>query len=364
VIACCALNSSHAQSTAASIELGTASMRYADSLTASAVSVSPALQFSNSRFALGGSGTFSRLAGSSTSSGVLSGTVIGPGFGGFVLEFEGTTGGSVHGDGSRTGQMLGMARARREGASSGVFVGAGLGRTSAGSWRSVSQVDAGGWVGSGRASLSLTLTPTSVDDSINFTDTFLSAHRAQSMVDLDASMGVRSGSQFPSLPADRKTWGSFALTWHVRPDVGIVASAGTYPVSLTEGFPGGRFLSVSVRLTPRQFQSPREIPMVLVTPSGPVVREFRTRRLSADTWVLRVRAASANSVQLMGDFSAWTPVGLRQEPGGWWSVTLRLASGAYELAVRTDGGEWSTPPGLIAARDEFGGTVGRLTIPK
>ena len=53
-----------------------------------------------------------------------------------------------------------------------------------------------------------------------------------------------------------------------------------------------------------------------------------------------------------------TPVG-----GGWWSTSRAIGSGAHEMNVRVNGGAWEPPPGLVAIRDEFGGTTGLLVIP-
>ena len=71
---------------------------------------------------------------------------------------------------------------------------------------------------------------------------------------------------------------------------------------------------------------------------------------------------NALRVELSGDFTAWRPVQLRGEDGGWWSVSLPIAPGTYQMNVRVDGGGWIVPPGLTAIADEFGATVGILTI--
>jgi len=46
----------------------------------------------------------------------------------------------------------------------------------------------------------------------------------------------------------------------------------------------------------------------------------------------------------------------------WWSVTLPLKRGNYQMNVRVNGGQWLVPPGLLSMVDEFGGTVGLLVI--
>jgi hypothetical protein len=46
----------------------------------------------------------------------------------------------------------------------------------------------------------------------------------------------------------------------------------------------------------------------------------------------------------------------------WWTVTLPLSTGAYQMNVRVNGGEWLVPPGLTPLKDEFGGTTGLLVV--
>jgi len=46
----------------------------------------------------------------------------------------------------------------------------------------------------------------------------------------------------------------------------------------------------------------------------------------------------------------------------WWSTTLPLKRGNYQMNVRVNGGQWIVPPGLLSMVDEFGGTVGLLVI--
>ena len=56
--------------------------------------------------------------------------------------------------------------------------------------------------------------------------------------------------------------------------------------------------------------------------------------------------------------------GLRlvRESGGWWTTTIRMPAGRYEMNVRVNGGRWIVPPGLEASKDEFGGAVGILVL--
>ena len=46
----------------------------------------------------------------------------------------------------------------------------------------------------------------------------------------------------------------------------------------------------------------------------------------------------------------------------WWSATLPIAAGTYQMNVRIDGGAWLAPPGLMTSTDEFAGVVGILIV--
>ena len=41
-----------------------------------------------------------------------------------------------------------------------------------------------------------------------------------------------------------------------------------------------------------------------------------------------------------------------------------MGRGLHHISVRVDGGAWGAPPGLLTARDGFGGEVGVLMIGK
>jgi 1,4-alpha-glucan branching enzyme len=89
---------------------------------------------------------------------------------------------------------------------------------------------------------------------------------------------------------------------------------------------------------------------------------FEVRRIDARTRELRVRAPSASTVEVMGDFTEWRPVSLHSEQNGWWTVQLTVNPGIHELNVRIDGGPWTVPQGLPRKSDEFGSSVGVLVI--
>jgi len=92
------------------------------------------------------------------------------------------------------------------------------------------------------------------------------------------------------------------------------------------------------------------------------VTGFTAQRTVADSVKLKVNAPGAALVEVSGDFTNWTPLRLEHVEENWWSTTLPLKRGNYQMNVRVNGGQWIVPPGLLSMVDEFGGTVGLLVI--
>ena len=68
------------------------------------------------------------------------------------------------------------------------------------------------------------------------------------------------------------------------------------------------------------------------------------------------------AVEINGDFTQWRAIQLTRGSDDWWSATLPIAAGTYQMNVRIDGGAWLAPPGLMTSTDEFAGVVGILIV--
>ena len=81
------------------------------------------------------------------------------------------------------------------------------------------------------------------------------------------------------------------------------------------------------------------------------------------TRLLRLRVPNARRVELMADFTGWTPVPLeRASATGEWCVAVAVPPGVHRVNVRIDDRDWEVPAGLAPVRDEFGGAVGILVV--
>jgi hypothetical protein len=359
-----------AQRVTSSLDIGGAAMRYADSLTANGGSLSTALAIEWPRATLGGAATFSHFASGWSSQGAMNASVFSHPAGLFVAELAGTAGGSAHQDGTRTGQALGALRGHLMADRSGGWVGGGEGRTWDGvGWRNVLNAEIAGWTKVGDATFLASITPTSVD-SIRYTDSQGSIRWSRSYVELGGEIGFRAGATGAAIGGSGRHWGSVAATAWFAPNLGLVLSGGTYPIDLTQGFPGGRFLTLSLRIrsSPPGSTSSRSTDGGASTngTDGDIERAltFRALTIGQGRVQLEVQAPAAQSVDVSGDFTSWRPMPLARVGGGKWVGSLPIDPGTHQINIRVNTGRWMVPPGLPPITDEFGGSAGLMVIEK
>ena len=354
-----------AQQVVSSLDVQETQLRYADSLNAAATGITPSLRLGWDNATVAASGTFAQLARSWSTNGSLGASVFTPSAGAFSAELAGTLGGSAHQDGTNTGVAIGMGRLHIDAASLGAWVGGGGGATSDGSrWRSVKEGELGLWYSRGPVDATLTAQPTAVDDSIRYTDVTAEGRWHVGMFDLGAVAVTRAGSHLPSLGASPSAWGSVSAVAWLLPRVALLASAGTYPVDYTQGFPGGRFVSAGVRIaltrTARPALATRPLEPVAAATS---VTELQLAGGAAGRRILRLKVPGARTVEVTGDFTGWAPTALSRGADGWYSYETPLSPGTYQMNVRVNGGKWLPPPSLTTVTDEFGGLTAVLIVP-
>ena len=121
--------------------------------------------------------------------------------------------------------------------------------------------------------------------------------------------------------------------------------------------PGGRFLRIGARLSPRA-AAPSPLRPHRPAEVRPGAASMDLRRLEDGRYVIAVRAPRARIVEISADFTSWEPVALEQVTADRWETTVSLAPGAYRINVRVDGERWLAPPGAAEVDDSFGGTAG------
>ena len=361
-----------AQRVMSTIDLTGTGVWYADSIRAAGTSIAPAIRFDWPNATLAGSFAFSQLGRTGSSiQGSVAPTVSTPSLGPFSAELEGSFGGSSHHDGTKTGAALGMTRLYAARANASAWVGIGGGGTWDGSvWRRVSQREAGAWLERNNTAALLTVAPIVVEDTLSYTDTQLSLHYTPTNKDFEFGFtgGWRAGSVGPEIGGTARTWGSLSGSVWLSSRVAIVASAGTYPVDFTQGYPGGRFATLSLRFASRGVRRSSEtvtthdIGSDRTEPSRPMATDFVVHAEESPRHTIRIEARGAQTVEINGDFTQWRPKNLIQKPDGAWAVSIPIVPGAHQVNIRIDGGAWVAPPGLLTSTDEFGGIVGILII--
>lgn len=159
------------------------------------------------------------------------------------------------------------------------------------------------------------------------------------------------------------------------PGVQLVAQTGMQLADVLRAIPQARYLGVSLRWIPTHRAAPRErranagalsapmaidsAPTALVTRTGEVVI---TRDPGRSTIGLVLDAPAEAVVEVMSSATNWTPARAVRE-GSAFTHKIELPAGTHTIAVRINGGAWRAPRGLVAVSDDFGGTMGKVTVP-
>jgi hypothetical protein len=347
----------------ASLDAGGTRVAYDTASSVSAFVLSPVVRLTGSSTSLYADGSISRFAdGSWSVQGTALSSVFTPALAGFRGELVGTAAASDAEGATGTGGVLGQARIHWLRPGGGIWAGGGVGRMSDGlAWRTTALTELGGWLRIGPATAVVTGTPNWISDSLRFVDLESYARVVRGPVDASAFAGLRRWGR-PS-DAEGSTWAGITGAYWLGEHVAVVAAIGSYPADFSEGFPAGRYVSLGLRLATRRPPAPeRETVRLRLPELEPVVAEFEAVTLADGSRALRIHAAGAARVEVMGDFTDWQPVALERQAGNRWSVALPVPPGVHRMNVRVDGGAWGVPPGVPVLRDEFGGAVGILVV--
>ena len=353
-----------AQRVESALDAGGVAIQYADTLSGVAATITPHVFGDWGNRIADLSGTYSQFGSNWSIQGTANGSLFSR-VGGFLGELSLFAGGSSHRDGSRTGELLANGRLHFQRGRTELFAGIGGGKTLFGhETRTIvlGELGAETDVESGVATFSFT--PVTMGDSIKYADSQLSFVIQRPLFDLSALLGGRLGDQLTSLGGTTRVWGNVSVSRWLTSNFAVVASGGTYPIDPTQGYPGGRFVSLGLRIA----SAARRVSLPSIDASASPsdsnvasVVKFLTDR-TAGVVTFRIFAPSAQSVELTGDFTNWEPLAAVSVGDGWWSVARPLNLGKYQMNLRIDGGKWVVPPGLLAIVDEFGGDVGLLVI--
>ena len=352
--------------TVGSLDAGVTRIGYTDLPGVTAYSVAPTLQLFRSNASLLANGVFSRFGGGGwTLQGTTTGSVFVPRGSRVQAELGGTLGGSTDDGGNKSAEALGQIRLHLGGPRHGLWVGGGLGRAYDGTmWQTIGLAEAAGWARLGDITAVLSTSPNWVGSDLRFLDSQATTRLVRGRFELGAYGGLRAWFKPGDSPATG--WGGGTAAFWLNTHLAIVAAGGSYPQDLAQGFPGGAYLSLTIRIATHRPPTPSGVEAqeyrLLQPLVRPVVPDFRVTTMTAPARLVRLRAPRATSVEIMGDFTDWEPVALRKGPHDEWSVVIVIPRGTHRMNLRVNDGAWGVPPGIPALDDDFGGNVGVLVI--
>jgi hypothetical protein len=215
--------------------------------------------------------------------------------------------------------------------------------------------------GSSASSLSSSSTATATDcrRQSRFSDIEGSVNWAYGWLELTGQAGYRFGDSYDVTPDSRRWAAGTAVLW-ITNRVAAVMGGGRIPANPSRGLPARNYANFGLMLSYSSI--PRTtVPVAPMTIAA--VKDFEVRPLATGTQKITVRVGGVETVEVMGDFSDWTPLVLMRRGRDLWDITLPVTAGVHEINLRLDGGPWLAPPGLPTRRDNFSGDVGLLVVP-
>jgi hypothetical protein len=196
-----------------------------------------------------------------------------------------------------------------------------------------------------------------IREPVGYTDVALGGHGAWQRFELDVLAISRHAwkGELASSPT-----GAVGAAWWATPHVAIAGALGRQLSDPLRGTARTRYATVALRFSAERHGPPRASRSVPPVPAGEA--SLVAAAGSDGETIVRVRAPSAERVELMGDITGWTPRALERR-GDWWELRLTMSSGSHHVVVRMDGGTWAVPVNLARIDDELGGRVGLLVIP-
>lgn len=189
--------------------------------------------------------------------------------------------------------------------------------------------------------------------------------------DLAASTGWRIGAMEPAgglsgtqdggtrqqtggVRVRTRQWWAAEGTWWFSSRAGIHSAVGTYPSEVALGTASGEFFRLGIRAS----LGSSRVGSAGLRFGGPA---FDARKVEDGVEFL-LDAPSARRVELMADFTEWAPVDMAPVGAGRWRLELPVAAGLHHVNVRYDRGQWRSPPGTQAVKDEFDRETGVVVV--
>ena len=345
--------------TAASMSMGGSIVQYEGFLTSAAATLTPAVQYDARNLSLGGQASWTvfesgnQILQVNGAAGWLS-----PQRDSWRFELSGAAGVSRYAQQTAASHVLARSRLHFLQPRYGTWLSAATGATVDSSTFVPVEVAVGVWTV--REPLSLMASVTAVwIDTESQTDIAATARWTRGRMELEARAGVR----------DAIGWGELAGSLPLTTQISFSISGGSYPTDRVRRVLGATYVAAGLRIGLNRAERmslstlPAELAAARRRTLNPGGAQPRLEISAAgEDRVLRIHAAGAASVEVMGDFTDWNPLRLTGAGNGIWEARLQLPAGVHRLNVRIDGGEWVVPAGVRAEADDFGTVVGVIVV--
>jgi hypothetical protein len=176
-------------------------------------------------------------------------------------------------------------------------------------------------------------------------------------IEMTVRGGRRFGDGYDVTPESRQWASAQAAIW-ISSQLAAVAGGGREPAQPTRGLPARTFATLGVMLA--YWPIPRGV-VPVETPAS-LVHAFELRPAGPTLQRITARIGGVESVEVMGDFSDWTPLPLMRRGRDQWELLVPMKTGVNHINMRIDGGQWIAPPGMPTAKDDFNGDVGVVVV--
>ena len=189
------------------------------------------------------------------------------------------------------------------------------------------------------------------------TDIEGTVHWEHRLVELTVRGGQRFGDRL-DVTSESRQWASAQAAIWISSQLAAVAGGGREPAQPTRGLPARSYASLGMMLA--YWPIPRGI-VPVETPAS-LVHAFELRPAGTSLQRLTARIGGVETVEIMGDFTDWSPISLIRRGRDLWELLIPLNPGVHQINLRIDGGQWIAPPGVPTLKDGFNGEVGVLVV--
>ena len=209
-----------------------------------------------------------------------------------------------------------------------------------------------------RALFNQTASPSACERQSRFGDLEGNFHWDLGALELSAQFGHRFGNSY-DVTADSRRWSAATGTVWLNERIAVIAGGGRQPALPLRGIPARSYAMAGLELAYWPLAK-SSVPVSL--PHSPLVKSFEHHAGTAGLQKIVIRVGGVETVDVMGDFSDWSPLTLVRRGRDLWELSIPMSPGMHQINVRVDKGPWVAPPNLPVMKDPFNGEVGMMVV--